>query len=148
MVKETGTCTGGVRIIKQRIWMGWSAVECPSVVTTAFYSQTQWCLCTTEPSWPSRKTRSLLNSTTSSATQTSAHRPPFHFLGFTVAKAYSSLAWFMSVLHPAAEPRINQCKTNTNSNTQSWVTYCKCVTLSHWVAAQKKHKTTGRRKRG
>lgn len=66
-------------VIKQRIWMARSAVECPCVVTTAFYSQAQWCLCAAEPSWPSRKPQSSLRSPTSSETQTSTHRPPFYF---------------------------------------------------------------------
>lgn len=35
----------GVQAIKGRIWMDISATECPYVVTTAFYSQAQWCLC-------------------------------------------------------------------------------------------------------
>lgn len=66
-------------VIKQRIRMARSAVECPCVVTTAFYSQAQWCFCAAEPSWLSRKPQSSLHSPTSSETQTSAHRPPFYF---------------------------------------------------------------------
>lgn len=46
------TYTESVWVMKQRIWMARSAMECPCVVTTAFYSQAQWCLCAAEPSWP------------------------------------------------------------------------------------------------
>lgn len=74
--------------------MGWSAVECPGIVTTTFYTQTQWCLCTTEHSWLSRKPPSLLHSPTSSDTRTSAQRPPF-FLGFTLAPANSPFDWLI-----------------------------------------------------
>lgn len=49
-------------VIKQRIWMARSAMECSYVVTTAFYSQAQWCLCAAEPSWPSRKPQSSVQS--------------------------------------------------------------------------------------
>lgn len=44
--------TESVWVMKRRIWMARSAMECPCVVTTAFYSQAQWCLCAAEPSWP------------------------------------------------------------------------------------------------
>lgn len=46
------TYTESVWVMKRRIWMARSAMECPCVVTTAFYSQAQWCLCAAEPSWP------------------------------------------------------------------------------------------------
>lgn len=68
----------GVQAIKERIWMDISAMECPYVVATAFYSQAQWCLCAAEPSWLLRKPQSSLHSPASSETQMSAHSPPFY----------------------------------------------------------------------
>lgn len=89
MAKKT-TYTEGIWVIKQRSWMARSAMECPCVVTTAFYSQAQWCLCAAEPSWPSRKPQSLLHTVPHlQKHRRLAHRPPFYFGFFTGNSQYT-----------------------------------------------------------
>lgn len=130
--------------------MDWSAMECPSVLTTAFYSQTQWCLCTTEPSWPSRKPQSLWHRPTSSETQTSAHRPPFYF-GINTGNSLFVICFIIMsrciCTKPSCSECVNQFRTNTNTRTQSCVFDFDggfgllTISTSLWVAELQPRKT-------